>query len=50
MELEDEVLVGEHVSLHVGSRGEFDAEIIWALGREAGGHFLEQASSTDINC
>ena len=40
IELDEEVLVGEPVSLRVGSKGTFAAEIKWALGREAGGRFL----------
>jgi hypothetical protein len=41
VELDEEVLVGEHVSLRVGSNDAMRAEIKWALGREAGGYFLE---------
>ena len=41
LELDEEVLVGEHVLLQVGSREPLGAEIKWALGREAGGHFLD---------
>jgi hypothetical protein len=41
MDLDEQVLVGEHVSLKVGSRDAMRAEIKWALGREAGGCFLE---------
>jgi hypothetical protein len=50
LELDEEVLVGEQVSLQVGSKGVFAAEIIWALGREAGGQFLEAVSGSDIAC
>jgi hypothetical protein len=48
LELDDEVLVGERVTLEV-PRGVFVAEIAWALGREAGGHFLEEISPSDVN-
>lgn len=47
MELDEEVLVGEHVSLQVGSREAVRAEIRWALGREAGGSFLEAVPDSD---
>ena len=47
VELDEEVLVGECVSLQVGSREALRGEIKWALGREAGGHFLEEASDID---
>jgi hypothetical protein len=41
LEHDDDLLVGEHVSLKVGSDDAVAAEIKWALGREAGGQFLE---------
>ena len=41
LELDEEVLIGEHVTLQVGSASPVTAEIKWALGREAGGSFLE---------
>lgn len=47
MELDEQVLVGEHVSLQVGSREAVRAEIRWALGREAGGYFLEAVPDSD---
>ena len=46
LELDDEVLVGEQVVLRVGSKDAAQAEIVWALGHEAGGHFLEAAPDT----
>lgn len=42
IELDDEVIVGEHVFLKVGPRDALPAVIKWALGREAGGHFLDE--------
>ena len=45
--LDDEVLVGEQVSLQVGSREAMRGEIKWALGREAGGHFLQEVPESD---
>jgi hypothetical protein len=45
--LDDHVIVGEHVSLKVGSRDAMIGEIKWALGREAGGHFLDGVPDVD---
>jgi hypothetical protein len=45
--LDDEVIVGEQVSLKVGSKNPMIGEIKWALGREAGGHFVDQGSDPD---
>ena len=39
LELADEVLVGEQVTLKVGARETYVGEIKWSLGREAGGVF-----------
>ncbi len=33
--------IGEYVALRVARYGDFPAQIRWALGNEAGGHFLE---------
>ena len=49
LEHNEEVLVGEHVLLNVGSRGAFAAEIIWTVGREAGGCFLDEVASSEID-
>ena len=46
VELDDLLLVGEHVFLQVGSKEAAAAEIKWVLGREAGGHFLDEAPDT----
>lgn len=45
--LDDEVIVGEHVSLKVGTGDAMVGEIKWALGREAGGHFLDGVPDVD---
>ncbi|HEU4704236.1 MAG TPA: PilZ domain-containing protein [Sphingomicrobium sp.] len=37
----DTVPIGDHVFLRVPRYGDFPAQIRWALGREAGGVFLE---------
>jgi hypothetical protein len=37
----------EQVSLKVGSKNPMIGEIKWALGREAGGHFVDQGSDPD---
>jgi hypothetical protein len=37
----ENILIGEHVRLRVARYGDFPAQIRWALGREAGGIFLE---------
>ena len=37
----ENILIGEHVHLRVARYGDFPAQIRWALGREAGGIFLE---------
>lgn len=37
----ENILIGEHVHLRVERYGDFPAQIRWALGREAGGIFLE---------
>ncbi len=49
LELEDEVLVGEQVSLQVGRARALAGQIVWALGREAGGRFLDQVSLDDFH-
>ena len=41
IELDDEVLVGERVTLCVRKDENIPAEIKWALGSEAGGVFLD---------
>jgi hypothetical protein len=45
--LDDEVIVGERVCLKVGSKDTMIGEIKWALGREAGGHFVDEGSGLD---
>ena len=45
LELDDELRVGEQVSLQVGRGPPSRAEIKWALGREAGARFLEDRAS-----
>jgi hypothetical protein len=41
LELDDELVIGEAVLLQVGREPACRAEIKWALGREAGGIFVE---------
>ena len=38
---DDTLPIGEHVFMRVPRYGDFPAQIRWALGREAGGIFLE---------
>jgi hypothetical protein len=47
IELDDQVLVGERVKLRVRRDDEITAEIKWALGREAGGVFLDGQGELD---
>ena len=39
--------IGEYVALRVARYGDFPAQIRWALGREAGGLFLEPVVLTE---
>lgn len=41
LEGEETFKIGEYVALRVPKFGDFPAQIRWALGREAGGVFLE---------
>ena len=43
VEIDDEVLIGERITLRVGRGEDMVGEIRWALGREAGGIFLTKA-------
>lgn len=41
LESDETFRIGEYVGLRVSKYGEFSAQIRWALGREAGGEFLD---------
>lgn len=41
LECDETFKIGEYVALRVAKYGDFAAQIRWALGREAGGVFLE---------
>ena len=43
IQVTDEVLVGERVSLRAGKYGDIAAEIRWVRGSEAGGVFLGES-------
>jgi hypothetical protein len=49
IELEEELLLGEHVRLQVGKQPEVHAEIRWCLGREAGGVFLQPFNEPKVS-
>ena len=42
---DDELLLGEHVSLRIGREDGLPATIKWVVGREAGGSFLQRAKT-----
>lgn len=42
---DDELIVGERVSLRIGREPGLPATIKWVVGREAGGRFLQQAET-----
>ena len=42
---DDELMVGERVSLRVGREDGLPATIKWVVGREAGGSFLQKAKT-----
>jgi PilZ domain len=43
----ENIKIGEHVRLRVARYGDFPAQIRWALGREAGGLFLDPVQDLD---
>jgi PilZ domain len=43
LKVEEDLKIGEFVTLRVGNHDEFQAQIRWVLGDEAGGMFLTSA-------